>query len=149
MGYIGNEHIYAKCTTEYLQFVLYGIVNSTFILKIYVRKIKILLSTFKVNFDNELFENDFTYFRSVHCISDQRGSHFGFNCKQSLQELPLISPSFGMEETKIIYYIDDEDTPYLIKLPIPADRVTLGDFKNALNRPNYKFFFKSVDDDFG
>lgn len=62
---------------------------------------------------------------------------------------PRVCPSFGMEETKIIYYIDDEDTPYLIKLPIPADRVTLGDFKNALNRPNYKFFFKSVDDDFG
>ena len=54
-----------------------------------------------------------------------------------------------MEETKIIYHIDDEDTPYLIKLPIPSDRVTLGDFKNALNRPNYKFFFKSMDDDFG
>ncbi|KAL3861791.1 hypothetical protein ACJMK2_007812 [Sinanodonta woodiana] len=54
-----------------------------------------------------------------------------------------------MEEIKIIYHIDDEDTPYLIKLPIPADRVTLGDFKNALNRPNYKFFFKSMDDDFG
>ena len=54
-----------------------------------------------------------------------------------------------MEETKIIYHIDDEDTPYLIKLPIPADRVNLGDFKNALNRPNYKFFFKSMDDDFG
>lgn len=54
-----------------------------------------------------------------------------------------------MEETKIIYHIDDEDTPYLIKLPIAADRVTLGDFKNALNRPNFKFFFKSMDDDFG
>ena len=54
-----------------------------------------------------------------------------------------------MGETKIIYHIDDEDTPYLIKLPVPADRVTLGDFKNALNRPNYKFFFKSMDDDFG
>jgi segment polarity protein dishevelled len=56
-----------------------------------------------------------------------------------------------MEETKIIYHIDDEDTPYLIKLPIAADRVTLGDFKNALpvNRPNYKFFFKSMDHDFG
>ncbi|KAI8517115.1 Segment polarity protein dishevelled DVL-3 [Branchiostoma belcheri] len=54
-----------------------------------------------------------------------------------------------MEETKIIYHIDDEDTPYLVKLPIPADRVTLGDFKNVLNRPNYKFFFKSMDDDFG
>ncbi|KAL8597073.1 hypothetical protein ACOMHN_057562 [Nucella lapillus] len=54
-----------------------------------------------------------------------------------------------MGETKIIYHIDDEDTPYLIKLPVPADKVTLGDFKNALNRPNYKFFFKSMDDDFG
>ncbi|XP_050414497.1 segment polarity protein dishevelled homolog DVL-3 isoform X2 [Patella vulgata] len=54
-----------------------------------------------------------------------------------------------MGETKIIYHIDDEDTPYLIKLPIHADLVTLGDFKNALNRPNYKFFFKSMDDDFG
>lgn len=53
------------------------------------------------------------------------------------------------EETKIIYHIDEEDTPYLIKLPVPHDRVTLGDFKNALNRPNYKFFFKSMDDDFG
>lgn len=54
-----------------------------------------------------------------------------------------------MEETKIIYHIDDEDTPYLVKLPIPSDVVTLGDFKNVLNRPNYKFFFKSMDDDFG
>jgi len=56
-----------------------------------------------------------------------------------------------MEETKIIYHIDDEDTPYLIKLPVAAERVTLGDFKNALpaNRPNYKFFFKSMDHDFG
>ena len=59
------------------------------------------------------------------------------------------SVSSTMEETKIIYHIDDEDTPYLIKLSVPADRVTLGDFKNALNRPNYKFFFKSMDDDFG
>ena len=29
------------------------------------------------------------------------------------------------------------------------DGVTLRDFKNALNRHNYKFFFKSMDDDFG
>lgn len=54
-----------------------------------------------------------------------------------------------MEETKVIYHIDDEETPYLIKLPITADRVTLGDLKNALNRPSYKFFFKSMDVDFG
>lgn len=54
-----------------------------------------------------------------------------------------------MEETKIIYHIDDEETPYLVKLNISPDRVTLADFKNVLNRPNYKYFFKSMDDDFG
>jgi len=54
-----------------------------------------------------------------------------------------------MGETKIIYHIDEEETPYLVKLTIPPDQVTLADFKNVLNRPNYKFFFKSMDDDFG
>lgn len=54
-----------------------------------------------------------------------------------------------MEETKVIYHIDDEDTPYLVKLGKHPDVVTLGDFKNVLNRPTYKFFFKSMDDDFG
>lgn len=54
-----------------------------------------------------------------------------------------------MEDTKIIYHIDDENTPYLVKISKNADKVTLGDFKAALNRPNYKFFFKSVDADFG
>lgn len=54
-----------------------------------------------------------------------------------------------MSDTKIIYHIDDEETPYLVKLAILPNAVTLGDFKNALNRPNLKFFFKSVDADFG
>jgi len=54
-----------------------------------------------------------------------------------------------MEETKVIYHLNDEDTPYLIKLPISADKITLGDLKNALGKPNYKYFFKSMDDDFG
>lgn len=54
-----------------------------------------------------------------------------------------------MEETKVIYHIDDEETPYLVKLAIAPERVTLADFKNVLNRPNYKYFFKSMDDDFG
>ncbi|KAL8188170.1 UNVERIFIED_CONTAM: hypothetical protein K2H54_062393 [Gekko kuhli] len=52
-------------------------------------------------------------------------------------------------ETKIIYHLDDQETPYLVKLPVAAERVTLGDFKALLNRPNYKFYFKSMDDDFG
>ena len=59
-----------------------------------------------------------------------------------------------MSETKIVYHIDDQPTPYLIRLAIPPDKVTLADFKNALNRPNlppisWKFFFKSMDADFG
>ncbi|XP_044762880.1 segment polarity protein dishevelled homolog DVL-3 [Coccinella septempunctata] len=54
-----------------------------------------------------------------------------------------------MDETKVIYHIDDEETPYLVKIPISPEKVTLADFKNVLNRPNYKFFFKSMDDDFG
>ena len=55
----------------------------------------------------------------------------------------------AMSETKIIYHIDDQDTPYLVKLPIASDKVTLFDLKNALNRPNSKYYFKSMDDDFG
>ncbi len=54
-----------------------------------------------------------------------------------------------MDETKVIYHLDDQDTPYLVKLPIAADKVTLLDLKTALNRLNYKYYFKSVDDDFG
>ncbi|XP_066928150.1 segment polarity protein dishevelled homolog DVL-3-like [Clytia hemisphaerica] len=53
------------------------------------------------------------------------------------------------KETKIIYHVDDEETPYLVKIPKPPDQVTLGDFKSVINRPNFKFFFKSMDDDFG
>ncbi|KAK3875515.1 hypothetical protein Pcinc_019613 [Petrolisthes cinctipes] len=62
---------------------------------------------------------------------------------------PTYIPTPTMEETKIIYHIDDEETPYLVKIPKAPDKVTLSDFKNVLNRPSYKFFFKSMDDDFG
>jgi len=54
-----------------------------------------------------------------------------------------------MDETKILYHVNDEETPYLVKLPISPETVLLGDLKNALGRPNCKYFFKSMDDDFG
>ncbi|KAG7243433.1 hypothetical protein INR49_011890 [Caranx melampygus] len=44
-----------------------------------------------------------------------------------------------MAETKIIYHIDEEETPYLVKIPIAAENITLLDFKQVLNKPNYKF----------
>ena len=52
-------------------------------------------------------------------------------------------------ETKVIYHIDEQETPYLVKLNQNPDEVKLRDLKEALNRPNYKFFFKSMDEDFG
>ncbi|KAM4565850.1 segment polarity protein dishevelled homolog DVL-3 [Odontesthes bonariensis] len=53
------------------------------------------------------------------------------------------------EGTRVIYHLEDQDTPYLVRLSVPAQRVTLADFKQVLNKPNLKFFFKSVDADFG
>ena len=53
------------------------------------------------------------------------------------------------EETKVIYYIDDEETPYLMKISQSPGQVQLKDFKAQLNRTYQKFFFKAVDDDFG
>uniref|UniRef100_A0A673M6G2 DIX domain-containing protein n=1 Tax=Sinocyclocheilus rhinocerous TaxID=307959 RepID=A0A673M6G2_9TELE len=44
-----------------------------------------------------------------------------------------------MAETKIIYHIDEEET--LVKIPISSEEITLLDFKQVLNKPNYKFFF--------
>lgn len=58
----------------------------------------------------------------------------------------------GAQETKVIYHIDDETTPYLVKIPMPSVSVTLRDFKIVLNKQNlqnYKYFFKSMDADFG
>ena len=55
----------------------------------------------------------------------------------------------GPKETKVIYHMDDEDTPYLFKIPKPPSQVTLADFKAQLNRPAIKFFFKSKDEEVG
>lgn len=54
-----------------------------------------------------------------------------------------------MEEIKVIYYIDDEDILYLVKLLKSFVDVIFFDFKNVFNWLSYKFFFKSMDDDFG
>uniref|UniRef100_A0A8D2Q5K0 Dishevelled segment polarity protein 2 n=1 Tax=Varanus komodoensis TaxID=61221 RepID=A0A8D2Q5K0_VARKO len=51
--------------------------------------------------------------------------------------------------TKVIYHLDEEETPYLVKIPVPAERITLGHVKAALARPGAKYFFKSMDQDFG
>jgi len=52
-------------------------------------------------------------------------------------------------ETKIIYYVDDEPIPYRIRISVDPQTITLADIKSALLRTNCKYFFKSLDADFG
>ncbi|XP_075439384.1 LOW QUALITY PROTEIN: segment polarity protein dishevelled homolog DVL-2-like, partial [Ascaphus truei] len=52
-------------------------------------------------------------------------------------------------ETKVIYHLDEEETPYLVKVPVPAAAIRLRDFRAALGRSHVKYFFKAMDRDFG
>ena len=62
-----------------------------------------------------------------------------------------VAGSKGQGVTKVIYHVDEQRTPYLVKVPGSVGSITLKAFKAALNRPstNFKFFFHSNDDDFG
>lgn len=41
----------------------------------------------------------------------------------------------------MIYHLDEEETPYLVKIPVPAERITLGDFKKqSCSGPASKYF---------
>lgn len=66
---------------------------------------------------------------------------------------PAFAPLSGASNsTKIIYYLDDEDTPYSVSAPVAPDSITLRDFRSLIHLlPNtsYKFFFKSSDDEIG
>lgn len=59
--------------------------------------------------------------------------------------------SSDQEETKVCVIVDTR-TPVIFKIPLPPSRITLADLKLALpaiNQPNYKYFFKSNDSEFG
>ena len=51
--------------------------------------------------------------------------------------------------TKVIYHMGEEATPYLAKVNVSPDRVTLGDLKAVIKREGYKFFFMTEDMDVG
>uniref|UniRef100_A0A914DP08 DIX domain-containing protein n=1 Tax=Acrobeloides nanus TaxID=290746 RepID=A0A914DP08_9BILA len=59
------------------------------------------------------------------------------------------SASGSALNTKVYYHIDDEPTPYCTEVPIPPDKITLGDFKRVLNRSNFKFYCKAIDPEVG
>lgn len=56
-------------------------------------------------------------------------------------------------ETKVCYHIDDQEIPFLIKLPFPSSSITLKDLKANLQLKrhfsHYKFYFKSHDKECG
>lgn len=55
-----------------------------------------------------------------------------------------------MSLTKVVYYVGDQDTPYLVKVPVDQANITLGDFKRCIDRKqNFKYFFQSYDEDYG
>ena len=62
---------------------------------------------------------------------------------------PSTTTQTERKETKVIYHVDDEGTPYMLTIPKPPSEVTLADFKEKLNRPAAKFFFKSKDEEVG
>jgi hypothetical protein len=62
---------------------------------------------------------------------------------------PVEQPTSSLTSTseiKVLYYIDDQDLPYLTKLNVTG-LSRLKDFKNALDRncSKYKFFFATND----
>ncbi|CAK5084503.1 unnamed protein product [Meloidogyne enterolobii] len=63
--------------------------------------------------------------------------------------MSVCSSAAGRGATKVYYHIDDEQTPYCTELPVPNNRVTLGDFKRVLNRTNFKYYCKAIDSEVG
>jgi hypothetical protein len=48
--------------------------------------------------------------------------------------------------TKVYYHLDDS-TPYMSVVPVPANRITLADFKKVFTRRGYNYFCKEYDAD--
>ena len=50
---------------------------------------------------------------------------------------------------QVYYHIDDELTPYCTEVRVPPSKITLGDFKKVLNRSNFKYYCKAIDQEVG
>ena len=58
-----------------------------------------------------------------------------------------------MPETKVIYHLEGEDTPFLIKIPLEPTSIKLKDLKTAISlntsptHIKYKYLFKTIDEE--
>ncbi len=50
---------------------------------------------------------------------------------------------------QVYYHVDEEPIMYVVRVPRPPDKVTLGDFKAELSRSNFKYYCKSTDEEVG
>lgn len=63
----------------------------------------------------------------------------------------ILSPTNHQHETKLCIIIDSK-TPIIMKVPLPSESITLGQFKKFTSLTQdgvYKFYFKSQDSEFG
>uniref|UniRef100_A0AC34RCC2 DIX domain-containing protein n=1 Tax=Panagrolaimus sp. JU765 TaxID=591449 RepID=A0AC34RCC2_9BILA len=83
-------------------------------------------------------------------LSDIDGkSEVSEKSQKSTQRTNGSGSGVGSSTTKVCYHIDDEPTPYVTHVPVPPDQITLLDFKQMLNKTNYKFYCKSNDPEVG
>ena len=54
-----------------------------------------------------------------------------------------------MEETRVIYYTEDEQLPYSVKLKVAPQDACLRDIKKIVNGRNYKFYIQNLIPDIG
>ncbi|KAI6178843.1 DIX domain protein [Aphelenchoides besseyi] len=59
------------------------------------------------------------------------------------------SSTLGPNVTRVYYHIDDEVTPYMTEVAVAPDKITLGDFKQVLNRSNFKYYCMALDNTVG
>jgi hypothetical protein len=60
---------------------------------------------------------------------------------QYLERPRPIQPNF----TSVYYYLNDEDVPFKIEVPVQPSKLTLAYLKCALNRQNFKCYVVQVD----
>lgn len=96
--------------------------------------------------------------------SDHYGIHYGPNPNQfrntnnthenslSMKIANFASQQTAQQTITRVYVIVDSRVPIMFKLNTPPARITLGDLKSALpviDQPDFKYFFKSKDSEFG
>jgi len=84
----------------------------------------------------------------VNGIGHSNGYSVNSNLSQRRQE-PIHSSEPGIS-TKVLYFTEKSVTPFLTSILKRLEDITLGDFKEAIDRPGmFRYHFKALDPEFG